>query len=98
MTVFHKLTELQYSEDRNGPWVLYVFGADGLHSGGQWFEREPLKHPDEEISIGEAQARAEIAVEQKHEVRVCDGGDHLVFHSQDGRTLYGAGFWDAIGQ
>jgi hypothetical protein len=92
----HTLTTLQYSKDREGPWVLYIFGADGLHSGSQWFEREPLKYPNEEITIENARTQTAVAIDQAHEVRVCDGGDHLVFHSKDGRVLYGADFWDAI--
>ena len=35
------------------------------------------------------------------EVRICDGGDFLVFHSKDGKILHPAGtsesvFWESI--
>src|SRR5271156_5533117 len=32
--VHHELIELQYADpDKTGPWALYIFGDDGLHSG-----------------------------------------------------------------
>ena len=31
----HTLTQLQYSEDKQGPWKLYVYNANSsYHSGG----------------------------------------------------------------
>lgn len=40
MTAFN-LTELQYSEDRRGPWMLYIYTNGDYHSGGVWFSESP---------------------------------------------------------
>ena len=29
----HTITELQYAEIGDGPWALYIFGRNGMHSG-----------------------------------------------------------------
>ena len=92
----HTLTELQYAEIGDGPWALYIYGRNGMHSGKQWFRKGTVKYPDEEITIAEACKRAKEAVMKRKEVRICDGGDKLVFHSQDGKILYGDGFWDVV--
>jgi hypothetical protein len=94
VSIVHELTELQYTEDSEGPWALYIFGDDGLHSGCQYFAKV-VEYEDEQIAVGEAMRRAVEAIAQKKEVRVCEGGDRLVFHSQDGKTTYGEGFWEA---
>ena len=90
-----ELTELMYSTDRKGPWALYVYYPNGYHSGKQWFAR-PVRYPDEQLGVGQAKARAEAAIAAGNEVRVTDGGDELVFHSKNGKTLYGEGFWEEI--
>jgi hypothetical protein len=92
------LTQLQYSKDLRGPFALYVYDADGYHGGKQWFAKV-IKYPDETISIAEAKARARAAEDDGREVRICDGGDMLVYHSQNGIQLYppdGFHFWKAI--
>lgn len=95
--MLHEFTELQYSTDREGPWALYVYYPNGYYSGRQWFGRA-IKYPDEEITIAEAKARADAAIAAGNEVRVCDGGDMLTFHSKDGKTIYGEDFWEGIAQ
>ncbi len=89
------LTELQYSEDRNGPWQLYVYAKDGSgYEVKQWFAKK-IEHPDEEVSILDAFCIAMVATsnKRKQEVKVCDGGDMLVYHAKDGKVLYGETFW-----
>lgn len=81
-------TELQYSDDRKGPWRLYIFNKDGYHSGGQWFRRPPLEYPDEEITASEAMVRAFEAEAKGLEVRICDGGDMLIYHAKGTEILY----------
>jgi hypothetical protein len=93
----HSLTELQYSTDRKGPWKLYVYGANGYHSGGQWFSKA-VRYPDEEITVAQAKGSCDLAVASGYEVRVCDGGDLLVYHAKDGKVLYGETFWLEIAQ
>jgi hypothetical protein len=97
----YEFNELQYSNDREGPWRLYIYEPDGYHSGGQWFRRPPLKYPDEEITAREAMHRALQAEVQQKEVRICDGGDMLIYHWKDGKILYPAQeamrtFWNEI--
>jgi len=93
------LSTLQYSNDREGPWRLYIYEADGFHRGGQWFRKPPLKYADEEITAIEALKLAAFALRDKKEIRVCDGGDALVYHAKDGKCLYppdGGNFWMEI--
>ena len=92
----HTLTELQYAEIGDGPWKLYIYGADEFHGGGKWFRKGKPKYPDEEITLTEAKKRSDANIAQRLEVKVCDGGDMLVFHSQCGVVLYGDGFWEAV--
>jgi hypothetical protein len=96
----HTLTELQHAETGDGPWKLYVYGVSGYHTGGKWFRKGPMKYPDEEITAQEAKHWAEKAIADQREVRICDGGNNLVFHSQDGVVLYpdsAEEFWKAVG-
>lgn len=92
----HTLTELQYAEIGDGPWALYVYGRSGYHTGKLWFRKGPMKYPDEEITVAEAKKRFDASTAKGLEVRICDGGDNLVFHSQNGKILYGEGFWEAV--
>ncbi len=92
----HTLTELQYAEIGEGPWRLYIYGEDGFHSGGKWFRKGPMKYPGEEISLPAAKSYADGNIAVGLEVKVCDGGDELVFHSKDGKILYGEGFWEVV--
>jgi hypothetical protein len=90
------LTELQYSTDRKGPWQLYIYHPSGRgYEIRQYFARE-VRYPDEEIGIAAAAELSNRAVANGKEVRVTDGGDFLVFHSQNGRILYGENFWKEI--
>lgn len=76
------LTELQYSQDRKGPFALYIFDSTGYHSGRQYFASK-IK-------------RADAAIAKGKEVRITDGGDMLVFHSRGGKVLFGEKFWEEI--
>ena len=90
------LDDLMYSNDRVGPWRLYIYEIGSpYHRGGQWFSKQ-IKYADEEILVAEAGKRAFAAIAEGREVRVTDSGDNLVFHSLGGRVEYGASFWDEI--
>jgi len=95
----YELTELQHSEEREGPFRLYVFEPDSeFHRGGVWFSDKP-KYPEEgEITTIEAFRRCAEAQAEERQVRICDGGDMLVFHARGEQVLHGATFWkDVIG-
>lgn len=91
------LDQLQHSDDRKGPWCLYVYEADGQHHrGGTWFQDSP-KYPEEgEITTREAQTRCILAVTDHREVRVTDGGDMLVFHFDGEKVVHGQSFWNEV--
>lgn len=78
-----------------GPWVLYIYGDDGYHSGGQWFDTT-VKYPDEAISFEAARELANKAMAEGHEVRVCNGGDELVFWFKNGVMPHGSTFWVTV--
>ena len=88
------LTELRYSDDRKGPWQLYVYALDRKgYEVKRWFAKD-VKYTDEEISVIDAFEIASIAsIVQGKEVRVCDGGDELVYHAKGSKVLYGESFW-----
>ena len=67
-----------------GPWRAYIYCDDGFHTGGKWFHAGAMKYPDEEITKEEAYQNSVAAITLGREVRVCDGGYHLVFHAKDG--------------
>lgn len=91
------LSELQYADQPgDGPWRLYIYGADGFHSGVKWFRMGPPKYPEEEIPLHEAATLAGVAIAHGLEVRMTDGGDMLVFHSKDGKIVHGQAFWSWI--
>lgn len=90
------LTELQYAEIGEGPWKLYIYGEDGFHSGGRWFRKGKMKYPEEEITAIAAKCYSDANISQRLEVKVCDGGDMLVFHSENGKILYGEYFWKVV--
>ena len=89
------LNQKVYSQDKEGPWVLYIFDSSGYHKGKQWFAKE-IKYTDEEIPIDKARSLAAGAMARNQEVMVCDGGDNIVFHHKDGHTVYGENFWREI--
>ena len=94
------LTELQYSTDRKGPFALYIYGPDGLHSGKTWFMRVPQYPEEGEISCTEAMVRALEAAAQGMEVRICDGGDMLIYHCKGPEVMWPkpiGNFWKEIG-
>lgn len=93
------LTEMQYAQVRNveeESWKLYIYNLDGYHYGGHWFSKH-VKHPGEEIPIRSAWAKTVEAIANAQEVKICDGGDMLVFHALDGHVIYGADFWKTLG-
>lgn len=95
--VVETLTELQYSDDRRGPWKLYIYEPNSqYHRGGVWFMAKP-RYPEEgEITIADAVARCVEAVTDGREIRICDRGDMLVYHSRAGRVIHGENFWQEI--
>ena len=92
----HTITELQYAEIGEGPWKLYIYGTKDLYGVTKWFRKGEIKYPDEEISLREAKRRSDENIANLREVRICDGGDMLVFHSVNGAVVYGDGFWEAV--
>ncbi len=91
------LTQLQYSQDRQGPWRLYIYEPNSeYHRGGVWFMAVPRYPEDGEIPTARAQLICHEAFLAGREVRICDGGDMLVFHAKDKRVLYGEKFWEEI--
>jgi hypothetical protein len=95
MSPIENLTQLQYSEERKGPFMLYIYD-NGRPGPGQWFREIPV-YPDEEITSVAAKVKSALAVARGAEVRICDGGDMLVFHSKGGKILFGEKFWEEIG-
>lgn len=80
MSEYH-LTELQYSQDRKGPFALYIFEPNSpYHPGKTWFSRVPQYPEEGEITCTEAMVRTLEAAAQGREVRICDCGDMLVYH------------------
>lgn len=91
------LTEqLLYAEPGDGPWRIFVYQANGLHRGGRWFRKGPMKYPDEEIPFLEAATRAGVAIAHGLEVRIVDGGDMLVLHALNGKIVHGREFWSRV--
>jgi hypothetical protein len=91
-----QLDTLQYSVDRSGPWKLYVYEPNSkFHRGWVWFRSVP-RYPGEDIPTVEAEKRANKAIKAKREVRICDGGDMLVFHAVNGAIVYGENFFKEI--
>ena len=92
----HTLTTMQYSEDRKGPWKMYIYEPNSeYHRGGQWFAKR-VRYPDEEISVPIAHTLYEQVFAAGREIRICDGGDMLVLHAKGGKVLYGENFWNEI--
>lgn len=91
------LTDLQHSDDRNGPFQLYIFDKAGYHRGGRGFRTPTPKYPDEEITVQKAKLESDEAIKKGFEVRIVDGGDMLVFHHRGGKVLHGEKFWEEIG-
>jgi len=95
----HTLTELQYSQNRKGPWVLYIFEPDSeYHSAGIWFCSGKPKYPDEEEGVISVKVKCAAAMRAGREVRICDSGDNLVFHAKGARVFFGENFWREITQ
>jgi hypothetical protein len=80
------------ADPNDNVWALYIFDAQGFHSGRQWFAKT-VTYADEQITIPEARARCAEAMAASREVRVCDGGDRLVFHYYGKQILHGGDFW-----
>jgi hypothetical protein len=92
----HTLTQLQHSQDRQGPWKLYIYEPNSeYHRGGVWFRKVP-KYPDEEIPLQLAFEKTDLALHLGREIRICDGGDMLVYHAKGGKVLYGEKFWEEV--
>ena len=90
----YTLTDLQHAETGEGPWRLYIYGKDGYHSGASRFSRtSTMDSENRTIPFEEAKDREHYATKGGLEVRITDTGDMLVFHSQDGKVIYGDNFW-----
>lgn len=90
-----EMNQLIPAEDvGKGPWKLYIYRPDGYHEGAQWFRVGKAKYPAEEISFARAKQFTEAAVGKGLEVRICDGMDYLVFHSERGQVILGSTFWN----
>lgn len=93
-----RLTEMMYSKAEPGELLrLYLFDVMGYHRGAVYFTRQP-KEPDE-ITVEKAQALVEGHINRRLEVRITNGGDFLVFHSQAGAILYPPDhkdFWEKL--
>src|ERR1035438_434478 len=78
MSPTYTLTELQYSQDRKGPFALYEFYEPNseYHRGPQWFA-EKVDYPDEEITIAKAHELYAKVFAAGREIRITDGGKHL---------------------
>ena len=86
-----ELTSLIHTQwDGKSPLKLYISNHSGFHFGGQWFEDIP-QYPEEEITTVDAMQQAATAIAERREVRICDGGDRLVFHSAKGLVVYDGG-------
>jgi hypothetical protein len=96
---FH-LTKLIHAEPVKGDmYRLYRFGADGYHSGAQWFTSGEIRWPDEQIDVVQAKQLAEETMREGHEVRITDVSDFLVFHAVDGRQVLppeNVDFWSLV--
>jgi hypothetical protein len=89
------LTELQYSTNTSGPLRLYLYRADGYHTGGIWFHRDP-KYPDAQINIQTARLLVERHIRAGREVTITNSGDNCVYRASQGKVLYPAdpdAFW-----
>jgi hypothetical protein len=99
MSEYH-LTELIHAEPKKGEsFRLYVYAPDGYHSRAQWFTSGTIKYPNEQIDAVTARRIVEHNIALGHEVRITDGGDFLVFHSEHGQQLYPAphiDFWSQV--
>ena len=93
---YFQLDTLMYSTDRKGPFRLYVYDLNSqYHRGGVWFRVKP-KYPNEEISVEKAKMLTDKALGENREVRICDGGDMIVFHAKGNEVRYGKDFFKEI--
>ena len=96
----YEMTELIYAEPVRGEnYRLYRYGADGYHSGTQWFTSGRIRYPDEQITAERAKALAEETMREGHEVRITDSGDFLVFRAINGRQVHppeNVDFWRLV--
>lgn len=95
--VHQQLTKLIHDDDLRAPLRLYIYDAQGYHTGGLWF-RKKIRYPGEEITNLDARQRAERAIANRMEVRITNGLDNLVFHSRQGVILYPDGGWETFWQ
>jgi hypothetical protein len=100
MTIEHHLTEILFADPVKGEdFKLYLYGKDGFHGGPIWFTSGRIRYPDEQIAAGVAQLLVEKHVRDGLEVRITNGGDFLVFHSQRGQMLFPTNadqFWSKV--
>jgi hypothetical protein len=96
----YRLNEIIYAEPAKGEdYKLYRYGADGYHSGAQWFTSGQIKYADEQIAAIDAKRLAEETMREGHEVRITDTSDYLVFRAVEGRQVHppeNVDFWSQV--
>jgi hypothetical protein len=76
-----QLTNQVYATDLSLPYIGYIYGHDGYHSGKNWLENED--------SVKEfVQTKVKEAIKDKCEVTITNAGDEVVFHSKAGKILW----------
>lgn len=100
MTIEHNLTEILFADPIKGEdFKLYIYDREGFHGGAIWFTSGRIRYPDEQVSVDYARGLTEKAMLGGLEVRITNGGDFLVFHSQRGQMLYPTNFdsfWSSV--
>ena len=100
MTIEHNLTEILFADPVKGEdFKLYIYGADGYHGGAIWFTSGRIRYPEEQVGVEMARGLADKNIAEGLEVRITNGGDFLVFHSQRGQMLYPTNaeqFWSKV--
>jgi hypothetical protein len=95
-----EMTELIYAEPVRGEnYRLYCYGADGYHSGTQWFTSGLIRYPDEQITAEQAKQLSDKNMRDGNEVRITDSGDFLVFRAINGRQVHppeNVDFWRLV--
>lgn len=71
-------------DDNDWPLYLYEYNDSGFHKG-----RVRISN-DAELKATMA-TTVKIAIEEKREIRITDGGDYLVYHSRNGVVLWPSG-------
>lgn len=100
MTIEHNLTEILFADPIKGEdFKLYIYDREGFHGAAIWFTSGRIRYPEEQVGVEFARGLTEEAMLRGLEVRITNGGDFLVFHSQRGQMLYPTNaetFWSKV--